>query len=181
LTTTAYPAVSTLVVDAPSGTHQHSTRDLRDAAGNGPVLELSLDYRPDGIYVDAITLTSRFAGVTNSQPLRPPSPALLVPTGAGPGTHLEYDLSSGGAVAHLVIDISGRDTVRIGGRPVDTLVVHMVASLPPGAVTGQVDLTAWLAPSVRLWVKEHFALDAAAADGAIALHSHYDATLQRLP
>lgn len=181
LTTMAYPAVSTLVVDAPLGTHQHSTRDLRDAAGNGPVLELSLDYRPDGIYVEAITLTSRFAGVTNSQPLRPPSPQLLVPTDARPGTHLEYDLSSGGATAHLVIDISGRENVTVGGHGVDALAVHMVASLPPGAVTGQVDLTVWLAPSVRLWVKEHFVLDAAAAGGALTLHSRYDATLQRLP
>lgn len=181
LTTVAYPAVSTLVVDAPSGTHQHSARDLRDAAGNGPLIDLSLDYRPDGIYVEGLRLTTGFSGVTNSQDLRPPSPQLLVPTGASPGTHLEYDLSSGGATAHLVIDVGGRQTLAVGGRSVEAIAVHMVASLAPGAVTGKLDLTAWLAPSVRLWVKEHFVLDAAAAGGALTLHSQYDATLQRLP
>jgi len=181
LATVAYPAVSTLVVDPPAGTRQHSARDLRDAAGNGPLIELSVDYRPDGIYVEGLRLTTGFSGVTNSQDLRPPSPQLLVPTDAVPGTHLEYDLSSGGATAHLVIDIGGRQTLAVGGRSVEAVPVHMVASLAPGAVTGRLDLTAWLAPSVRLWVKEHFVLDAAAAGGALTLHSQYDATLQRLP
>ncbi|HJV09398.1 MAG TPA: hypothetical protein VJ653_06940, partial [Acidimicrobiales bacterium] len=42
-----FPAVTTLVVDAPSGTRQRVTRNLRDAAGSGVATEFTLDYRPD--------------------------------------------------------------------------------------------------------------------------------------
>jgi hypothetical protein len=182
LTVVPYPAVSTLVVDPPDGTRQHSVRDLRDAEGTGPVIDFTLDYRPDGIYVEGLKLAVGYEGAPPSgQELRPPSPQLLVPSDAAPGTHLEHDLSAGAATAHLVIDIGGHEPVDVGGQSVDAMVVHMVSSVPAGAVTGSVDLTAWLAPSVSLWVKERLALQASAAGGALTLRSQYEATLQRLP
>jgi len=179
LTNLKYPAVTTLAVDAQSGTRQHSARNLRDGSGNGPLFDFTLDYRPQGIYVEGIKLTVGFSGVTNTQDLRPPTPQPLLPAGARPGTHLEYDVSSGTSTAHVVIDVLRTERVTIGGQGVDTLVMHVVARLPAGDATGIVDLTAWFAPSARLWVKEKFVLDASA--GGFTLHSDYAATLQRLP
>ena len=42
-------------------------------------------------------------------------------------------------------------------------------------------MTAWLAPSLRLWVKERSVTDASAAGGLAKLQSRYEATIQRLP
>ena len=181
LTTVPFPAVSTLTVDPPSGTHQHSTRDLRNAQGAGPLIEYSLDYRPEGIFVEALKLTTSAQGFTNAQDLRPPAPVLLLPTGGGPGNHQEFDVSGGGSTAHLVLDVSRAERVTIAGQSVDTLVMRLTASLPPGDVSGQLDLTAWFSPSSRLFVKEHFVSDATAGGGLFRFHSQYDATLQRSP
>jgi hypothetical protein len=181
LTTVPYPAVSTLTVDPPTGTRQHSTRNLRDAAGNGPVLELVLDYRPEGILAEDLKLTVGAQGMTNVQDLRPSSPMLFLAAGAGPGAHQEFDVSGGGSTAHLTVDVERQERVTIGGQGVDTLVVHLAAALPPGEVSGRLDMTASFAPSVRLWVKEHFVTDAVGGGGLFRFHSQYDATLQRLP
>ena len=181
LTTLPYPAVTTLTVDPPAGNRQHWTRDLRDPSGNGPLLELTLDYRPAGVLLEGLRLTTSVSGFSNVQDFRPPSPAVLLPTGAGPGTHQELDLASAASSAHLVIDVQGRERLTIAGRAVDTLVVHLVATLPPGEITGSLDMTAWLAPSVGLWVKERSVTDASAGGGLARFQSRYDATLQRLP
>lgn len=181
LATLEYPAVTTLKVDAASGTRQHSVRNLQDPSGNGPRFDFSLDYRPQGIYVEGLTVAVGFSGVNNSQDLRPPAAQPLLPAGAKPGTHLEYDVSNGPSTAHVVIDVARTERVTIGGRAVDTLVLHVVAKLPGADTNGTVDLTAWFAPSARLWVKERLVLDASAAGGLLKLHSDYAATLQRLP
>lgn len=179
LTNLQYPAVTTLTVDAPSGTRQHSARNLRDGSGNGPLFDFMLDYRPQGIYVEGITLTVGLSGVTTARDLRPPTPQPLLPAGARPGTHLEYDVSGGTSTAHVVIDVVRTERVTIGGQGVDTLVMHVVATLPAGDTSGTVDLTAWFAPGARLWAKERFIL--AASAGGFTVRSDYAATLQRLP
>ncbi len=181
LTSWPYPAVTTLTVDPPAGTRQHSTRDLRDPSGNGPVLELVLDYRPVGVFLEQLRLTASVSGFSNVQDLRPPSPAMLLPTGAEPGARQALDLSGGTSSAHLVVEVQGRERLTIGGRAVDTLVVHLVAALVPGEITGTLEMTAWLAPSVRLWVKERSVTDASAGGGLTRFQSRYEATLQHLP
>ena len=181
LTVQPYPAVTTLVVDPPVGTRQHSTRDLRDPSGNGPLLELFLDYRSEGVFLEGLRLTTSVAGFRDTRDLRPASPGLLLATGAGPGARQELDLAGGATAARLVVEVQGQERVTVRGRGVDTLVVHLVATLAPGEITGTLDMTAWLAPSVRLWVKERSATDASAAGGLGRFQSRYEATLQRLP
>jgi hypothetical protein len=181
LSTLPYPAVTTLTVDPPAGTRQHWTRDLRDPAGNGPLLELSLDYRAAGVFLEGLRLTTSVSGFSNVQDLRPTSPTLLLPTGAGPGTRQELDLAGTASTARLVLEVQGRERLTIAGRAVDTLVVHLVATLPPGEITGTLDLTAWLAPSVGPWVKERSVTDASAGGGLARFQSRYEATIQRLP
>lgn len=180
LGTYPYPAVTTLTVDPPTGTRQHSTRDLRDPAGNGPLLEMVLDYRTEGVFLEQLRLSTTVSGFTNVRDLRPVSPARFVPNDAAPGARHEFDLSGTGGTAHLVVEFVRRERLTIGGRGVDTLVMHLVATLPPGEVTGTLDVTAWLAPSVRFWVKESSSTEALAG-GLVRFQSRYDATLQRLP
>ena len=177
---TPFPAVTTLVVDPPSGTSQHSTRNLKDTTGNGPVFESTFDYRGDGVYLVSLKLTATVLLVSQSAELRPPSPILFLPKDAGPGYHREFDIpTDSGQPARLVLDVRRAERVTIGGQAVDTLVVQLVASLA-GQVGGQVDITVWFAPAHRLWVKEKFVADAATSDGSLQYHSDYEATLQRL-
>lgn len=181
--TVPFPAVTTLVVDPPVGTRQRSTRTLRDGSGNGSAIELTLDYRPTGVHLVGLRLTTGFAGATDTRELAPRAPVLLLPTGARTGTHLEYDLAAAGApgTARLVVDVLGGERLTIGGRAADTLVIRAVVSLPPGDVTGRQELTVNVDPATRLWVRERSVADASAAGGLITLHSEYAATLQRLP
>jgi hypothetical protein len=177
--TVPFPAVTTLVVDAPSGTRQRSTRNLRDAAGNGVQSEFNLDYRPEGVFLVSLRLTVGFSGVVDSRELRPASPVLLLATGAGPGAHREADLA-GTSAAKLVIDVLREERVTIGGQAVDTLVMRATVTLAPGDVTGRQELTVNIDRGSRLWVKERSVLDASAAGGLFTAHSEYTATLQRL-
>ncbi|HUQ63420.1 MAG TPA: hypothetical protein VM121_06690 [Acidimicrobiales bacterium] len=180
LTSVPYPAVSTLTV-AGGDEKQRWTRDLRDAGGSGSVSEFALDFRTDGVYLDDLTLTNGFQGMVNVQKLHPSSPPLLVPGAVGPGGHSEFDLhAEDGGVAHATVDVTGKETVTVGGQSVDTLVVRTRITLPAGDVSGQVELTGWFAPSARIWAKEHFVADASAAGGLFTFHSQYDATAQSL-
>ncbi|HWI04858.1 MAG TPA: hypothetical protein VNT52_13690, partial [Acidimicrobiales bacterium] len=109
-TTMAFPAVTTLVVDAPSGTRQRLTRNLRDPAGNGVQTEFTLDYQPEGVFLVALKVTTGFSGFTDVRDLRPASPVLLLATGAGPGAHREADLT-GTSSARLVVDVLREERV----------------------------------------------------------------------
>ncbi|MGI8808246.1 MAG: hypothetical protein ACR2KK_10460 [Acidimicrobiales bacterium] len=178
-TSIPFPAVTTLVVDAPSGTRQRLTRNLRDAAGNGISTEFTLDYRPEGVFLVALRLTTGFSGITDARDLRPASPVLLLATGARPGAHQEVDLT-GTSSARLVVDVVGEERVTIAGQPVDTLVMRAAVTLAPGDITGRQELTVNVDRGSRLWVKERSVTDASAGGGLFSVHSEYTATLQRL-
>jgi len=178
-TTVPFPAVTTLLVDSPTGTQQRLTRNLRDAAGNGLSSEFTLDYRPEGVFLISLKLTTGFSGVTDARELRPASPVLLLGTGAKPGTHVEADLG-GTPPARLVVDVVGEEQVTIAGKSVDTLVMRVAVTLPPGDVTGRQEVTLNVDRGTRLWVKERSVTDASAGGGLFVVHSEYTATLQRL-
>lgn len=178
-TTVPFPAVTTLVVEAPQGTIQRSARNLRDAAGNGLETAFTLDYRPEGVFLVALQLTTGFSGIADVRELRPASPVLLLATGAGPGAHREADLV-GTSAARLVVDVLGEERLTIGGRAVDTLVLRATVTLAPGDVTGRQELTVHVDRGTRLWVKERSVADASALGGLLTVHSDYTATLQRL-
>ena len=178
-TTIPFPAVTTLVVDAPSGTRQRSTRNLRDASGNGLQTEFTLDYRPEGTFLVALRVTTGFSGITDVRDLRPASPVLLLAAGAGPGAHREADLT-GNSQAKLVVDVLREERLNIGGQAVDTLVMRATVTLGPGDVTGRQELTVNVDRASRLWVRERSVTDASAAGGLFTAHSEYTATMQRL-
>ena len=178
-TNVPFPAVTTLVVDAPAGSRQGSTRNLRDPAGNGLSTEFTLDYRAEGVFLVGLRLTVGFSGVTDVRELRPASPVLLLATGDRPGAHREADLA-GTSAARLVIDVVREERVTIAGQPVDTLVMRAAVTLAPGDVTGRQELTVNVDRNSRLWVKERSVTDASAGGGLITVHSEDTATLQRL-
>jgi hypothetical protein len=180
LNTFPFPAVTTLVVDPAAGTRQRSVRDLRDAAGTGPVTELTLDYRADGVYLESLRLTTSGGGFTDSRELRPPSPTLFLPTGAKPGTSRAIDLPTATGTATVTVDVVAEERVAVGGQGVDTLAVRMVATLPPGDVTGRQELTLNVDRGSGLWVKERSVTSGSAAGGLFQLRGQYEATLQRL-
>ena len=178
-TTVPFPALTTLVVDAPSGTRQRLVRNLRDPAGNGLSTEFTLDYRPEGVFLVTLKLTTGFSGVSDVRELRPASPVLLLATGARPGAHVEADLT-GTSSARLVADVLREERVTVGGTPVDTLVMRAVVMLAPGDITGRLELTVNVDRGSRLWVRERAVADASAAGGLVTVHSEYTANLQRL-
>jgi len=178
-TTIPFPAVTTLVVDAPSGTRQRATRNLRDAAGNGLATEFTLDYRPEGVFLITLKVTTGFSGITDVRELRPSAPLLLLATGARPGARVEADLG-GTSAAKLVVDLLREERVTIGGAAVDTLVMRATVTLAPGDITGRQELTVNVDRGSRLWVKERSVTDASAAGGLFTARSEYTATLQRL-
>ena len=174
-----FPAVTTLMVDSATGARQRSVRDLRDPAGTGALGESVLVYRPEGVHLLSLRLTTRVAGATDVRELRPPAPVLFLPTAARPGAHTELDIPvNGGAPAHVVVDVVGEEPVIVGGQAVDALVIRAATTLPPGSVSGRQELTVWFDRGSRLIVKEHQVTDAVA--GLLTFHSEYDATLQRL-
>jgi len=174
-----FPAVTTLIIDPAAGTTQHATRDLRDASRNGAVLETVLDYRPDGIALVSLRVTATFLLFTEVEELHPPTPLLLLPTGFREGLHRDLDLPAQAGSAHLTIDVLRQEQLTIGGQAVTTNRVHLVASIP-GQLNGRLDLTIWVAPAYRLWVREHSVGEATGPDGSSVYRSEYDATLQRL-
>ena len=175
-----FPAVTTLVLDPPSGSRQRAIRNLRDPAGNGLSTEFLLDYRPEGVFLVSLRLTVGVSGISDTRELRPASPVLLLATGARPGAHLEADLAGGTTAARLVADVLGEERVTVGGQAVDTLAVRAVVTLAPGDVTGRQELTVNVDRGSRLWVRERSVTDASAGGGLFTLHSEYTATLQRL-
>ena len=174
-----FPAVTTLVVDPPSGTRQRLARDLRDTSGNGVASEFTLDFRPEGVFLVSLRLTAGFSGISDTRELRPASPVVLVATGARPGARVEADLT-GTPPAKLVVDVVGEERVTVAGAAVDTLVVRATVTLAPGDVTGRQELTINLDRGSRLWVRERSLLEVAAAGGLFNLRSEYLATIQRL-
>ena len=174
-----FPAVTTLMVDSATGTRQRSVRDLRDPAGTGALGESVFDYRPDGVHLVSLRLTTRVAGTSDVRELRPPAPVLFLPTSAGPGAHTELDIpANAGAPAHVVVDVLREERVTVGGQAVTALVIRVATTLPPGPVSGRQELTVWFDRGSRLIVKERQVTDATA--GLLTFHSEYDATLQRL-
>jgi hypothetical protein len=174
-----YPAVTTLVVDPPTGTRQHVTRDLKDASGNGPVVETGFDYRPDGVYLESLGMVVSVLVFSGAQEFRPPSPTLVLPTDARPGYSQELGVPGQVAPARLVIEAVREERVRVGGQDLETILVRLTATTT-GQFNGRMELSVWLDRSTGVWAKERSATKARSSDGILLYESHYEATLQQL-
>ncbi len=173
----AFSAVSTLTVDPPSGTKQHSVRELKSSNGDGFTIDQILDYRPEGVTVvrQRLVLTQR--GDRTVRTLNAAPPTLVIPLGLGVGTHRVLDLTGVGLVGHEVVDILQAVTVTVAGQPVSGILVRTVLNVS-GGVSGTIQLDQWWSPSARVPMKEQ--LTATMKSGLASVKTTYDATIQKL-
>src|SRR5204863_2192624 len=176
-TTSAPPPVTTLTVDPPGGTRQHSTLDSRDGSGNGSITETTLDYQPQGVFLVELKVTTKAGFVNDVTDFVANPPALVAPTGVHPGQSVEFDLSGSGTNAHVKVDFLRTEKMTVGGQSVDTLMAHQTATLS-GKVTGTQNSDTWTSTQYDLTVKNHTVADLTAY--GIQAHSDTTSTLQKL-
>jgi len=168
----APPATSSLIVDPPQGTQQHSTND----GGSSGKTETTLDYKPEGVHLVEIKVSA--AGRTYDFVGNPPNP-LAAPTGVKPGQSVDFTLSDAASntTIQVHIDFVRTETITIGGQPVDTLVIHQVGTLS-GGLTGTQTMDAWVSQQYDLFVKTHSTGDV--KSGPIEAKSDVTSTLEKL-
>lgn len=167
----AVPAKSSLIIDPPQGTQQHSTNDM----GSSGKTETTLDYKPEGVYLVEVKVTA--PGATYDFVGNPPP--LAAPTGVKPGQSVDFDLSTNppGTSIHVHIDFVRMETITIGGQPVDTMVIHQVGTLS-GNLTGTQTMDAWVSQQYDLFVKTHTTGDV--HQGVFEAKSDVTSTLEKL-
>ena len=164
-------------MDPPNGTRQHSTVDQRDSSGDGAITETTLDYRPDGVFLDELKITTKASGITDVTDLIADHPVPAVPTGAGPGTQTAIDLSSPDTKLHLVIKVLREEKVVIGGQAVDTLAIHQTGTFS-GKLTGTSNIDDSIAIKYSLFVSDHTVSDVSAYN--IKYHSDITSKMQKV-
>jgi hypothetical protein len=173
------PKTTTLGAKAPRKGQQVQIRDLRDSEGNGTVVESHLVYIEEGVYLTYVKITATFpGGFTDVRELQPSKPALIAPTGAGPGTTASFTMQGSGTRADVDIAAKSTQKVSIGGTSVNTLVVDTKIEFS-GAYEGEQLSTSWFWGKHVLALKEHVRTDV--TNGPIRVQSEYEATLTRLP
>lgn len=175
----AMPDTTTLSAKAPRKGVQVQIRDLRDSEGNGTVVESHLVYHEDGVYLTYVKITATFpGGFTDVRELKPSKPALIAPTGAGPGATASFTMQGSGTRADVDIAAKRAQKVTIGGTSVTALVVdtRIVFS---GAYEGEQLSTSWFWGKHVVAVREHVRTDV--TNGPIRVQSEYEAVLTKLP
>lgn len=173
------PETTTLVAHAPRDQGQIQIRDLRDQDGNGTVIETSLLYRDEGVFITRVKITATFpGGLTDVRELKPRRPELIAPTGARPGSSASFVMEGSGTKAAVSIEALRFDELTIGGSRVNALKVdtRIVFS---GALEGERNSTTWFWPKNILALKERVRTDV--TNGPVRVQSDYHAALTSLP
>jgi hypothetical protein len=173
----AAPSTTYLVVDSPSGTKQHSLRQLIAANGDGFVIDQILDYQAAGVAVVRQRLSMTQRGDKTVRTLNAAPPTVVIPFGAPSGAHHEFNLTGASISGHEVVDLVDGGNASVGGQPVGTVLVRTVLSVS-GAVSGTIKLDQWWSPSSRVPVKEE--LSGTMKSGLVTVKTSYTATLNSL-
>lgn len=172
------PSTTTLTASGASGATQRSVRDLRDSEGMGTVTETDLVYQADGVYITRVKVTVNFpGGLTDVRELKADAPALIAPTGAGPGFSTNFVLKGSGTTADVSVKALRTEKLTIGGQQVETVVVETKIVFS-GSLTGQQTSTSWVWPKHLLIAKEQVSSDV--QNGPIRAVTNYEATLKSL-
>lgn len=172
------PSSTTLTADPARSSVQRQVRDLRDAEGNGTVTETRFAYRPDGVYLAYVKVTSRFpGGLTDVREFVPGEPKLISPAGAGPGFHTSFTLQGSGTTARFDIRALKSQRIRVGGERVVAVVVATEVIFR-GAIEGRQDALSWFWPEHLLLLREEVHTDV--SSGAIRVRTDYEAILTSL-
>ena len=173
----AFPSITTLTVDAPSGIRQRSVRALESSNGDGFVIEQKLDFRPQGVAVAMQRLSLTQSGKKTVRTLNAAPATVVIPYGAPVGTHVEFNLTGVSISGHEVVDIVQSQTLSIAGQSVPAVLVRSVLTVT-GSVGGTIQRDEWWAPSLRVPVKE--SLTGTMKSGLVSVKTKYDATIQNL-
>lgn len=172
------PSTTILTARGPNGATQRSIRDLRDSEGMGTVTETDIVYEPDGVYITRVKVTVNFpGGLTDVRELKADAPALIAPTGAGPGFSTTFVLKGSGTTADVSVKALRMEKLTIGGEQLETVVVD-TNILFSGALTGEQTSTSWIWAKHLLIVKEQVSSDI--QNGPIRAVTNYQATLKSL-
>ncbi|MBV8162053.1 MAG: hypothetical protein JO265_14115, partial [Acidimicrobiia bacterium] len=175
--TTTFPSVTTLDVSAPNGSQQESVHRLLDGAGNGFIVDQTLDFQPDGIHLDKLVLTMNVHGTTTVRTLRASPAGMVLPTGAQSGSHT-FDLVGASINGQESVTVTGPGSAPVGGAAVPVVGVKTVLTLS-GAATGSVEWDDALAPGFRIPARETSV--ATISTTAMTVDLHYTCALQRVP
>lgn len=148
-----FPARTTLSVSGPSGGVQRAVRDLRDSDGNGRMTETRVRSASDGLHLEYLKNTSRFAGITDVREFTPKPPPLILRTGAPNGDHLSFTMSGSDVTVVTTVDVLRREAVSIGGKTIQAIVIKITTDFS-GDVSGHGEATNWLRPTDGLLLRE---------------------------
>jgi hypothetical protein len=177
--TSELPETTTLTAGAPADGVQRQARDLRDSEGNGTLTETDLHYRPNGVFLSYVKVTSRFqGGITDVREFRLPQPQLIAPAGGGPGFSRAFTMQGSGTTAKVTVEAHRWEDVTVGGGKARALVVETDIRFS-GALEGYQRSVSWFWPKHLIPLKEQVETDV--RNGPIRLQSNYQAQIQRLP
>lgn len=166
-----------LSVAGPSGGVQRAVRDLRDSDGNGRITETRVRGASDGLHLEYLKNTSKFAGITDVREFTPNPPPLILGTGAPAGDHLSFTMSGSDVTVVTTVDVLPRQSISIGGKTIQAIVIKIHTEFS-GDVTGSGDATNWLRPTDGLLLRETDSSDV--QSGFAHVTSNYDAKLDSL-
>ena len=173
------PTTTTLTAHAPQGGEQRQIRDLRDDDGNGMVTELRALYRPDGVFLTYVKVTSTFAGgFTDVREFTVPKPELIAPTGGRPSFTRTFTMRGSGTRADVTVRALRFERVAIGGSPERALVVESKIAFS-GSLEGEQTSKSWFWPKHILVLKEQVRTDV--TNGPVRYRNNYEAVLKQLP
>jgi len=173
------PKTTTLTAQAPRGGEQRQIRDLRDDDGNGMVTELRALYRPDGVFLAYVKVTSTFAGgFTDVREFTVPKPELIAPTGGRPGFTRTFTMRGSGTRADVTVSALRFQQIAIGGSATRALVVETTIEFS-GSLEGEQSSISWFWPKHILVLKEQVRTDV--ANGPVRYRNDYEAVLKQLP
>jgi hypothetical protein len=173
------PDTTTLSVEDPRDGLQRQIRDLRDREGHGTVTESHLLYRPGGVFLTYVKVTSSFpGGFTDVREFQLPQPELLAPTDGGPGFGRSFSMQGSGTRADVRIEARREGALTVAGKAVRALLVETTIAFS-GALEGEQHSTAWYYPKHLLVLREDVRTDV--RNGPVRLQGEYTAALSRLP
>jgi hypothetical protein len=140
------PPTSELRVETARGNEQTSTRDT----GQG-TMEQTVRYTALGV----LLVSQKVSGVQGNIEFRPDQPALLVPASAMPGHTWAWSTrSTDGKIAlESRFTLLRTETVQIGGRPGQTLVIKATTTTT-GDASSTSETTAWWSPEHSIGARQ---------------------------
>lgn len=151
-----------LSVFGPQGDRQRILRDNLSPSPVESVLDLTLEYRPDGAYLVSMLQSQRFALQTVRFEFQADPPVRIVPAFPEPGQQLQFALTSADGRVNLDATVTVEalsEQVVLGNG--SALAAHRIRTesrvtgfTPQGSLNVQIDRVTWYSPDNHLEIKD---------------------------